>query len=186
MRIEFEVDPAMVGKELAEILRSLSSEEKKDMALKTMEAWLKDPIDYEKWPATTYIIKQMRRENEYLYQNHSFEQMKQTSDFKKLYAEQYGTSRKFMIDEIMNQAIAQYKSLAEGFVKDNPELQKLFSAMLDQFVADYPELCRQAMSKWFSEFVQLQMMELQRLTSQSRDLAPAHEKILQRMRSGIL
>lgn len=48
MKIELEVDPGKLGQSLADILGSLTPDERRAMAKSAMENWLREPIDTER------------------------------------------------------------------------------------------------------------------------------------------
>jgi O6-methylguanine-DNA--protein-cysteine methyltransferase len=150
MQIVLNIDQTNIGETVEEIFRSLSDEDKKEVAKQVMLETLRKPSEVERINFENELIKSLIKADGY---------PKTEKDARDSYAfterrSKFKTSSERMIESISAGALVHYKELAASLVKEDPVLSDAISKMLETFKTEFPNMVQLAMSAYFASQMQ--------------------------------
>lgn len=150
MKIELDVNPAELTKSLAEILGSLTPEQKLSIAKETMEKWLREPFDAERQAREAMVIDQMKKEQETSgYRKDSEQEIRSGYRFRER-MQDFKSTKETMVREITLAVIDAYKTQVKQVVESDPKIQAMKDEVIAIIKEKFPESVHDAMVTWMA------------------------------------
>lgn len=154
MQITLNIDSANIGGTVEQVFASLSDEEKKGLAKQVMLEVLRKPMASERLVYEQKMAEQViaQKAGSHYDRIDTIEKAKSTYEYRTL-MEKYKSTSERMMEEITRTAVKHYSELVSDLVKEDEQVQTIFSVMREQFVADMPKLMQMAMAAQFAKQV---------------------------------
>jgi hypothetical protein len=151
MQVTLNVDPGVVGLELGEIFKSLTDDQKNQIAVQVLKDFLNQPFDIEIRAKEKEIIEKIRNKPRSSWDTSgpkTDEQCREDSDYKE-WRRSYRDSRTSMIEDITLAAKTEQQKVIKEMVVNNPDIQKTIQEEVDKFTEAFPEMAKQALTGMF-------------------------------------
>jgi hypothetical protein len=182
MKIELDVDPGQLGKSLTDILGALSADEKKALATRTMESWLRAPEDVERITRDRWAIERVREETKgnHYYKDQTDEQIRREHRYESM-MRGWRSSKEEMVDGITRQVIEFYKAEVKQAVETDPRIQAMKAEVVKVMLETFPKLAYDAMVVHVASSFQKLMDDSQTLGAKMGSLEQHTQGITKRL-----
>lgn len=191
MNVTLEIKGADLSKEVGTILSELSKEEKIALARDIMLTWMKTPLDQER---TVYrnqvidkLIEEKKSSNSYNWRA-DHEKPEGRPAFEKEYEYEisrrmgsFKSSKEQMIEMVVSESIAHYKSLVTELVKTDQQLADIWEKMKPKLEEQFPRMVHDSVTNFFAG----QMQHIAQSLQQNFMLANNAEMNVQQVRNAV-
>lgn len=152
IQITFNIDSANIGNTVEDVFKSLTEDDKRELARGIMLEVLTKPNGAERLAFEQQTIEQLIRE----YENASYQgdrirteaEARASYRFRERMAK-FESSRDRMMKMIVEETTNQYKDMAAGLIKNDEQTQATLAGVQADFIKAFPSLCQQAMNSFF-------------------------------------
>jgi len=152
MEIKFNVDASKIAEDVSTILKSLTEQERKDLAKEALLQWITKPCDADREIFELHLIQKIKAEHSG-YRNDTDERIREGYQFRegiKTYRSKYS----IMMEEVQKEAIAYQKTLIKDHVAQDPEIKKQMDEALAKVKDNFGSYVHDAMMAWFCSNMQ--------------------------------
>jgi YesN/AraC family two-component response regulator len=154
MKIELDVNPQDLTKSLAEILNTLTPEQKTSIAKETMEKWLREPYDAERLAKERDVVDAIKKDQEKRgYRNETEQEIRGGYDFRRQ-MEGFQSTKAIMVKEITQAVIGAYQSQVKQVVESDPKIQAMKDEVIEIIKETFPKTVHAAMVQWMASSMQ--------------------------------
>jgi hypothetical protein len=139
MQITMNIDASQMSENLVDILKTLTENQRKEIAKETLLAWLKEPNDKEHSAYSREIINTIRadRWNE-KYKTCSDLEIMETYDYKQK-IKNFPTTKEIMVKTITQETIKFYQEEISKFIKKDETVRTILEITLAKIKDDFPK-----------------------------------------------
>lgn len=153
MQVTINVDSSTIGGTVEEVFKSLSPEDKKELARQLMVEVLTSPNGAERKVYEDRLAEQIYEKNK----NSSYDReryaspdrAKESYEFRNAIGS-YKSSREIMVGEIVQSACAHYKAQVAELVANDPQMIAMYEETREAMIANYPAMVQAAMIHWMA------------------------------------
>ena len=153
MQVTVNIDSATIGGTVEEVFKSLTEEDKKDLARQLMLEVLTKPNATERKVYEDRLAEQIYEKNKNSsYSNDRYsspEKAKDSYEFRSAVGA-YKSSREIMVGEIVQSACAHYKAQVAELVANDPQMIAMYEETREAMIANYPAMVQAAMIHWMA------------------------------------
>lgn len=146
MKVTLDIDSNAVGGSIAEMLTSLSQEDRRAVCCKVMEAWLRDPGDIERKAHEQDVIANMRAAS-YSDRDLSDDKIRDGWSFKDR-MNGFRTTREKMVATIETEIEKHYAEAVAEYVRADPAVAKMKTAAIANVRKSFPKMVSAAIVAW--------------------------------------
>lgn len=152
MNINLEIKADQIGDTVIDVFKSLSEDQKKEVASKIMEKWMKDPISIERDVIEQKVIDDLRNKEDYL-KKQSDAEIRANYRFRDAMKNQRGT-KEAMILSVMESVSSYFKSSVDEMIKNDEAIKNMLEVVKDEIRTNYPKFVHDAMIAFFAGHMQ--------------------------------
>lgn len=152
IQITFNIDSANIGSTVEDVFKSLTAEDKRELARGIMLEVMTKPNEAERLVFEQQTVEQLIRE----YENASYthDRIRTEAEARGSYRfrermAKFESSRDRMMRMIVEETTRQYKDMVAELVKNDEQTQAMMADVQATFIKSFPTLCQQAMNSFF-------------------------------------
>lgn len=152
IQITFNIDSANIGSTVEDVFKSLTADDKRELARGIMMEVLTKPNNAERLAFEQQVVEQLIRE----YENASYpsDRIRTESEARCSYRfrermAKFESSRDRMMRMIVEETTKLYKDMVAELVKNDEQTQAVLADAQASFTKAFPTLCQQAMNSFF-------------------------------------
>jgi len=151
MKLELTIDATNIKETLGETFKSLTPEEKKELALKVLQGWLAEPYDVERqaWVQEKLVeVRNGRYADDFKGKSDTYvmDHYGARDSFKN-----FVSSRELMINTITSEVTTHYKNEIKTMIESDPKIQAMKEVTMEEIRENFPKYSHDALMYWFSE-----------------------------------
>lgn len=151
MKIELDVDPGQLGKSLADIMGSLTADEKRAMAKSALEGWLREPYDIERAEKERWAIEQVKIQSRNEYRQVVTDKEARESYRFGDFMRNWKSTKEEMVEKITAEVIAHYKAEVTRIVQEDPKVLAMRAEVVKIMMETFPKIAHEAMTVFVVE-----------------------------------
>lgn len=145
MQVTLNIGANQIGETVLDLFKTLTEEQKKQIAGEVLRQWLKDPIPYEAAAWDEEAIAYVRKED-YQARDRGWngERCRESAYYRR-YMDKKNSSKAEMILEVQRQIITFYNSEIKQLVREDPQILKMKDAVCEVVGEMFPKIAHDAM-----------------------------------------
>lgn len=181
MKVEIDVDPGQVGQSLKDVLGSLTLEERRALAVKTMESWLRDPYDVERVAKERWAVDEVKAKYAGEYGGPKDDQAaRQHYRFREM-MEKWRSTKEIMVETITREIVDHYKAEVKRTVETDPKIQAMKDEIVKVMIETFPKIAHDAMTLWVASNFQNMFLATANLEAQVKQMGETMNGVSQRL-----
>lgn len=164
MKITLDIDPNKISDSINDIMTSLDSDQKKELAKQVLVEWLQEPIGIESqiiFKEAYDRTKNSLQQRDY-YRTYSDQDVFAHYDFKTNISKTM-TSKEIMIANIRCSIMQFYREQVQELIRNDPIVREQLVETTKHIAEDFPKYVKHAMGQWFVQNMSSMQNDVQAL-----------------------
>jgi hypothetical protein len=173
MKIELNIEPSQIGETVIDVFKTLTPEDKKEMAIQIMREWLKEPSLFESCNFEQQLIHEYRtgiRKPNSTYdkfdENTPESTIRNDYYFKKS-VEEYKTSKQGLVEATKREMLVYYNEEIAKELKLDVTINKIKEETYKELTANFPRIITEVLIMAFSSNLANMQHQIQDMTMKS-------------------
>ena len=146
MQVNLTIDAAQLGETVVDVFKSLSSEQRQEIAVAVLREWLMQPNDAEFIKDDIFAMQAARSLSYYL-RDKADAEVRKSEEYRKAIARSTNPKTQ-MIRFVRDEAVSQFQASVKEMVASDPQIQKMRDAVCEVVRENFPRVVHDAMVLW--------------------------------------